>query len=346
MGLPEGVKPAIGDLADAAAVRAAFEGVTHASVLLPMVYEAPVVESYVRNIAAAAAEAGVRRLVFNTGNRIPSGPTSVKAFETRRAAEAVLAASGVPTVVLRPPVYLDNLCAPWVAGPLVHEGVLGYPLPANVPVSWLSHDDLATATVAALTTPDLFTPPSPSLPSTATPSTGLPTPLAAPISAALPATVPSTTADAPATVPPSAADLPATTAPAAGPLETSPSSTAGLAATAPSAAADLPTGTQFLAFDLGGPDAVTGTQLAAAFTTVLGRPVRYVAQDIDEFEAGLAFAFGPSTAEGVASTYRWVADKDQTLYGQNSADVEATLGVRLTRLHDWLTSRPWKEIAG
>ncbi|WP_431898664.1 SDR family oxidoreductase [Nonomuraea sp. bgisy101] len=261
MGLPEGVKPAIGDLADASAVRAAFDGVTHASVLLPMVYEAPVVESYVRNIVAAATEAGVRRLVFNTGNRVPSGPTPVSAFETRRAAESVFAHSGVPTVVLRPPVYLDNLCAPWVAGPLVHAGVLAYPLPADVPVSWLSHGDLATATVAALTSPDL--------------------------------------------------------------LST----------------------TRLLALDLGGPDAVTGAELAAAFAAVLGRPVRYAAQDLGEFEAGLAHAFGPSTAEAIAGAYRWVAEKDHTLYGQNSAGLEDTLGVRLTRLHDWIASRPWKEIA-
>ncbi|MGW4468666.1 SDR family oxidoreductase [Nonomuraea sp. NPDC004354] len=258
-GLPDGVKPVIGDLADASVVRAAFDGVTHASVMLPMVYSAPVVDSYVRNIATAAAEAGVRRLVLNTGTRIPSEPTTVAAFETRRTAAATLAASGVPTVVLRPPVYLDNLCAPWVAGPLVHEGELRYPLPVHARVAWLSHDDLATATVAALIQP----------------------------------------------------------------------------LTTPSA----------LSLDVGGPDVVTGPMLATAFATVLGRPVRFVAQDVDEFEKALTHALGAPTAEGVAGTYRWVAENDGDVYGLNPAELEAALGIRLTRLHDWIAARPWHDLA-
>ncbi|MBB2909392.1 uncharacterized protein YbjT (DUF2867 family) [Streptosporangium becharense] len=149
--LPEGVEPVVGDLGDSAGLKAAFAGVTHASVLLPMVYESETSASYVRNVADAALAAGVERLVFNTGNRVPEAVTGVAAFETRRTAAEALLASGVPTVVLRPPVYLDNLCAPWAAGPIVHDGVLSYPLPAETPVAWLGHADLAAATAAALT---------------------------------------------------------------------------------------------------------------------------------------------------------------------------------------------------
>ncbi|MEU4542908.1 NmrA family NAD(P)-binding protein [Nonomuraea dietziae] len=281
-GLPPGVTPVVGDLADASAVRAAFDGVTHASVVLPLVFEPSVVETYIRAIAEAAVAAGVRRLVYNTANRMPSAPTSVAAFETRRFATSVLVESGVETVVVRPPLYLDNLCAPWVAGPLVHEGVLRYPLPADVPVSWLSHADLATATIAALTTPtaDL-----------------------APATAAL--------------APPSAATVsPA----AAGPGEG-------------------------FAVDLGGADVVTGTELAAAFSAALGRPVRYVAQDLDEFEAGLTHALGATTAASVVSTYRWVAEHDHDLYDLDPAVLEKTLAISLTPLSTWIAAQPWTELA-
>ncbi|WP_214320003.1 SDR family oxidoreductase [Nonomuraea sediminis] len=143
-----------GDLGDAERVKEAFAGVTHASLLLPMVYSPLTVETYVRNVIDAASAAGVRRLVFNTGNRIPPGPTGVAAFETRRAAATALLESGLPVVVLRPPIYLDNVLAPWVAGPLA-AGVLRYPVPAHVPVSWLTHADLGAATVAALTRPGI-----------------------------------------------------------------------------------------------------------------------------------------------------------------------------------------------
>ncbi|MFI6390222.1 SDR family oxidoreductase [Nonomuraea sp. NPDC050540] len=148
---PEGARPFTGDLADGAAVKAAFDGVTHASVMLPMVYDAGTVDLYVRNVRDAALAAGVRRLVFNTGNRLPAAGTGAPAFETRRRAGDDLRAAGLPVVELRPPIYLDNLAAPWVAGPLAAEGVLAYPLPADLPVAWLSHADLAAATHAALT---------------------------------------------------------------------------------------------------------------------------------------------------------------------------------------------------
>ncbi|MEV3988950.1 NmrA family NAD(P)-binding protein [Streptomyces sp. NPDC049837] len=146
-----GVSCATGDLADAEAVRQLFAGATHAAVVMPLVYEAKRVRAYARNIAEAAVAAGVRRLVYNANTRVPRTSTDVAAFETRRIAEEVLRESGVPMVVLRPPVYLDNLFSPWNGPALVNEGILAYPLPADAPAAWLSHRDLAQAVCAALT---------------------------------------------------------------------------------------------------------------------------------------------------------------------------------------------------
>ncbi|WP_228980983.1 SDR family oxidoreductase [Streptomyces sp. DH12] len=155
---PEGDRPplpgvacASGDLARAEDVRALFEGATHAAVTMPLVYDAERVARYARNVAAAARAAGVRRVVFNANTRLPARVTRVAAFETRRIAEEALRGSGVPLVVLRPPVYLDNLFSPWNGPALVDDGVLAYPLPAHVPTAWLSHEDLAQAVCAALT---------------------------------------------------------------------------------------------------------------------------------------------------------------------------------------------------
>lgn len=143
--VPDGVRPHTGPLEQA------FDGVSHVSAVLPMFLDAAEVDIWVQTLCEQSLKAGVERLVFNTGNRIPADATGVPLFETRRAASAALLASGVPTVVLRPPVYLDNLRAPWVTARLSGEGVLSYPLPASMPVAWLSHDDLAAATAAALT---------------------------------------------------------------------------------------------------------------------------------------------------------------------------------------------------
>lgn len=140
-----------GDLGAAGDVRRLFEGTTHAFVTMPLVYDEARVETYARNIAEAALAAGTGRLVFNANTRLPLGPTDVAAFETRRLAERVLRDSGVPLVVVRPPVYLDNLFSPWNGPALVDEGVLAYPLPESARTAWLSHRGLAEAALAALT---------------------------------------------------------------------------------------------------------------------------------------------------------------------------------------------------
>lgn len=244
--VPDGVEPFTGDLADAEAVKAAFTGVTHAAVTLPMVYDPATVSAYVQHVHDAALAAGVRRLVLNTGNRLPAATTDVAAYETRRAAARTLLDSGLSVVVLCPPIYLDNLAAPWVAGPLAAERVLRYPLPADLPVAWLSHDDLATATHAALTRDE---------------------------------------ADG-------------------------------------------------AVLNVGGPDVVTGHELAEAFGA------RYVAQDVAEFEAGLAAAVGAETAAAVADTYRWTAaDRDLYAGDPGAADI---LGVQLTPLRTWIAAQPWR----
>ncbi|MER7516330.1 NmrA family NAD(P)-binding protein [Streptomyces sp. NPDC126499] len=155
---PEGDRPPLrgtefvaGDPAVVRDVRRLFEGVTHAFVTMPLVYEEERIGLYASNIARAAREAGVERVVFNANTRVPQAVTSVPAFETRRLAERLLRESGVPLVVVRPPVYLDNLFSPWNGPALVDEGVLAYPLPASAPTAWLSHRDLAEAAYAALT---------------------------------------------------------------------------------------------------------------------------------------------------------------------------------------------------
>lgn len=150
-----GVSFGEGDLGRYEDVRQLFEGATHAAVVMPLVYQAETVMRYAQHIAKAARESGVLRLVYNANTRVPDRTTNVVAFETRRLAETVLreglAQSGVELVVVRPPVYLDNLFSPWNGPALLSEGVLAYPLPEAAPTAWISHRDLAEAVFAALT---------------------------------------------------------------------------------------------------------------------------------------------------------------------------------------------------
>ncbi|MDJ1137542.1 SDR family oxidoreductase [Streptomyces iconiensis] len=253
---PNGTEMVLGDLADRESVLRAFEGITHASVVIPLAYDREIVLSYARNIADAARSAGVERLVYNTNTPIPGARTHRPGFETRRDAEAILRKSGVPTVVLSPPVYLDNLFSPWNGPGLVNDGVLAYPLPAEQRVSWLSHADLAKATVAALE------------------HDGLDGEVIA----------------------------------------------------------------------LGGPQALTGHELADQFARGLGRDVRYLSLEVEQFESGLAQLLGNEAAAGVASIYHHVSDGRATdLLAVDAAVLERRLGIRLTPTVDWVARQPWQQ---
>ncbi|GIG90430.1 SDR family oxidoreductase [Plantactinospora endophytica] len=243
-----------GDLGDPDAVRRAFDGVTHVAVTLPLVYDPKRVTEFARTIAEAARTAGVRRLVYNTNTSLPAVTTGYAAFETRRAAEEILRDSGVPLVVLRPPVYLENLFNPGVGGALMDQGVLAYPLPEDRPVAWLTHDDLGAAMVAALDRPEL----------------------------------------AGSTV------------------------------------------------DVGGPEVVTGPELASIFARTLGREVRYVRLDVELFEQGLGQALGAEAAAGVSGIYRFAGtDAGRNLFDLDPTVLSGTFGAAPTPIARWVEAQPW-----
>ncbi|MEU4146026.1 SDR family oxidoreductase [Streptomyces parvulus] len=148
--LPAGITPVHGDLGDPEALRAAFDGVTHAVVTMPLEYDPETVAGYARNLAEAAHEAGVRRLVHNVNTPLPDEPGPYPGFETRRVAERILLEGKVPVVAVRPTVYLENLFSPWNGPAIVNDGVLAYPLPADRRVAWMSHADLSRVAARAL----------------------------------------------------------------------------------------------------------------------------------------------------------------------------------------------------
>lgn len=99
---------------------------------------------------AAATAAGVEKVVLATNSALPEQDSGVPSVEVNRKVEGLLAASGMPSTVLRPTLYLGNLTAPWSLPRIVGAGELAYPLPEHLPVSWLDPDDAADAAVRAL----------------------------------------------------------------------------------------------------------------------------------------------------------------------------------------------------
>lgn len=250
----QGAEVALGDLGDRASLERASAGVDAGFLHLPLVYDRALAGGFVRNAVAAARATGVGRLVFQGNNTYPAEPTAAAGFEIDRDAVAAVLGSGIPSLALRPTIYMDNLLGPWTAPGIVGGGVVAYPIPAETEVAWLSADDAASVVVAALDRTDL----------------------------------------------------------------------AGVA------------------FDLGGPQLLTGGDVAARFAAHLGRPVRYQPIPLDAFEQGIKAAVGEQAGTEIAKLYRWDAERgDGRRNAVDPAPLLAELPVRLTTLAQWIDRQDW-----
>jgi len=146
----ENVEIATGTLEDQDSLKRANEGIDRVFLVLPLEYRFDVATTQGYNAINAARDAGVELLVFNTSTSIPDQVTDAAAFEIKRNLEQHLDQSGVPYIILRPPVYMDNFAAPWSIPSIVHQNVVAYPLPPETTVPWISLDDAAAFAVAAL----------------------------------------------------------------------------------------------------------------------------------------------------------------------------------------------------
>jgi uncharacterized protein YbjT (DUF2867 family) len=96
---------AVGDFAEPASIRAAFDGV---DVLFLACGNLPPQVTYERNVIEAAARTGLRRLVKLSALGAEAG-SRVDFWDWHARIERHLQASGVPWVILRPRYYMSNL---------------------------------------------------------------------------------------------------------------------------------------------------------------------------------------------------------------------------------------------
>lgn len=246
------VEIATGTLEDQDSLKQAHEGIDRVFLVLPLEYRPDVAITQGHNAVNAARDAEVELLVFNTSTVIPNQVTDAAAFEIKRNVEQYIHQSSVPHIILRPPLYMDNLAAPWSLPSIADQSVVAYPLPSEVKVSWISLNDAAAFAVEALRRPELA------------------------------------------------------------------SST----------------------FDIGGPEAVNGQEIAEKFSEVLNRPFAYQQIPIDAFEQGLNHAFGEPTGTEIAKIYRWrsVHPGDE---GIDVSTVLQKLPIKLTAFNQWIRDTDW-----
>lgn len=151
--VPDGIVARQVDLASADSLASAYKGADGVFVHLPMgAPEAAAAQA--RAVVEAVAQARPGRVVISTSGQIvdqPGSPLQATADSPIMTLIDGVTGSGVPTAVVAPRLYLENLLLPVVLDPARQEGVLRYPLPASFPVSWSSHLDVADVVVRLLT---------------------------------------------------------------------------------------------------------------------------------------------------------------------------------------------------
>ncbi|WP_427017308.1 SDR family oxidoreductase [Pseudarthrobacter sp. P1] len=153
--VPAGIDAVAVELTDAPSLAAAYAGADGVFVHLPMGSPSDG-SAQAAAIAAAVAEARPGRVVISTSGQIVDDHGSpLQAADDSPIMSLIrdVTATGIPTAIVAPRLYLENLQLPVVADSIQEEGVLRYPLPTDYPVSWSSHQDVADVVVQLLTGP-------------------------------------------------------------------------------------------------------------------------------------------------------------------------------------------------
>jgi NAD(P)H dehydrogenase (quinone) len=152
-----GVRVRRGDYDDAASLADAFEGAEQLLLVSAAATGEPALRQHTTAIDAARA-AGVRRIVYTS--HMGANPASAFApMPDHAATEAMLADSGLAFTALRNGFYTSS--GRMLLGQAFETGELA--APADGPVSWTAHDDLAEAAAIVLTDEGRFEGPTPPL---------------------------------------------------------------------------------------------------------------------------------------------------------------------------------------
>jgi uncharacterized protein YbjT (DUF2867 family) len=143
-----------GDLSDVGSLQRASQGIERVFLMYPFSAGGNPFE-LLGNALQAARGAGVGHLVFNTSGHPPTQATGIPMLDGRIAIEQLIQNSGVPSVLLRPGVYMENFLGPWCLPSIQNANTVTYPHRDAMQVSWIASEDLGSLAVAALERPEL-----------------------------------------------------------------------------------------------------------------------------------------------------------------------------------------------
>jgi len=144
------------NLDDEEALTAALSGINAAFVHLPMPLGPDDAQNWLKAIITAAHRAELPLMVYTT-----SGPTGSRyapsiVVDGGTGGMQAVQDCGIPSIILQPAIYLENLLPELFLPNLRSQGILDYPpMPSTTKIQWTSHLDQARIAVAALARADL-----------------------------------------------------------------------------------------------------------------------------------------------------------------------------------------------
>lgn len=138
------------DNADPASLDAALAGVDAVFFQVPLLDHPDRLALYAENVAAAASRAGVQRFVHNSTMWSPDDRCGEPTYDNVRRLEKIVEGHGLPLVIYRPTVFMDNWLTAYALPLLQSARLYRYPHKPGMRFAPLSLDDLAKFMVAAL----------------------------------------------------------------------------------------------------------------------------------------------------------------------------------------------------
>ena len=138
------------DIDDEESLVAAFKDQDALAMHLPFEFDRERAAGYGRRVGSAARRAGLGKIVFNTSCFVADRDLDLSAHDGRRDIERSIAESGVPYVIVRPVVFMDNIIRIWSKPSIISQGVWAYPASATLKISWVCLDDVAAYMTCAL----------------------------------------------------------------------------------------------------------------------------------------------------------------------------------------------------
>ena len=147
---PSDVEPVKADLFDIDSLRIVSKDVDAIAMNLPFVFDKNIAQQWGENITKAGADAGIKKIVFNTSCYVAPKDNGLAAHDGRRAIEKAMEESGMDYVVIRSMVFMDNLTRFWSKPSITNNDTFAYPCSSDLKISWVCLNDVAKFMVASL----------------------------------------------------------------------------------------------------------------------------------------------------------------------------------------------------